>query len=113
MIIKKRIKLDNINYYISVNCEYKEKEGQTNLFLKGTDELFDGGNLTELIKKVETNYNKEEIKKYNKDVSFLADCLYIYENIPFISGVGNLYFENNDITSLSYITKEELDNFNN
>ena len=99
MIIKKRIKLDNYDYYVCVECGYKGKS----LYLKEyKDNYYDDGNLSKLIKKIEDNYHNS--KKYDKDILFISDCIYIYNNIPFMSGIE--CFSSEDI---SYITKEELD----
>ena len=38
--------------------------------------------------------------------TFINDALYIYDHIPFINGIGDIY--NN---SESYISKEELDDY--
>ena len=103
MEIKNRIKLGNNDYYISYNCIYKTNNGYTKLYLKDhNDDYYDGGDLAKLIKKIEENYNN----KNNESIKFLSDCIYIYENIPFISGIGDI---NNN--SISYISKEELDNY--
>lgn len=107
MIIKKRIKLGNTDYCISLNCEYKEKDGRTILCLKDyRDDYFDGGDLSKLINQVEQKYSKSIYQKYGDEILFLSDCVYIYDNIPFISGVGDVY-----ISSESYITREELDEY--
>ena len=114
MNIRTRVKLGNTNYYISCECEYKKKDGITQLCLKDyIDDYYDGGDLSLLIKEIEDNYNKDIVKKYDGDVWFLADALYIYDNIPFISGLGDFYITNDDntIRSISYISKEELDTY--
>ena len=47
--------------------------------------------------------------RYNCDVKFLVDIIYIYENIPFIIGVGDLYLDNNFIIiSYCYMKIDEL-----
>ena len=113
MLIKKRIRLRNINYYIVCDCIYKNKEGFTELCLNNyQDDYYDGGDLSCLIEKLEDNYNEEIIKKYDGEIWFLSDCLYIYDNIPFISGIEDLYLsDDNIIYSTAYISKEELDNY--
>ena len=114
MLIKNRIKLGNNNYYICCDCEYKSKNELVELKLKNyKNTYFDGGDLSRLIKKIENNYNKFTYKKYTNEQWFLSDCLYIYDNIPFIIGVGDFYISSNDgiINSTSYITKDELDEY--
>lgn len=111
MIIKNKITLGKTNLYISCDCEYKKKDGITQLCLRNySKDYFDGGDLSLLIERLEKNYNRDDCKKYDGNDWFLSKCLYIYENIPFISGVGDFYVDHdNVIYSLSYITKEELD----
>ena len=115
MILNKRIKLGDKNYYISLQCEYtKSKEGYVGLDLKNyRSKYFDSGDLSKIIEKIENNYDKFTYKKYDKEKWFLSDCLYIYDNIPFISGVGDFYVSSSDglISTLAYITKEELDEY--
>ena len=42
----------------------------------------------------------------------MSDCLYIYDNIPFISGVGDYTVSKDGVIDLlSYISKEELDDY--
>jgi len=113
MYIKKRINLRNINYYIVCECVYKNIDGFTRLCLKNyKDDYFDGGDLSLLIKKLEKNYNEDTIKKYDVDIPFLSDCLYIYDNIPILSGIEDLYLSKDNIVySTCYISKEELNIF--
>ena len=115
MYIKKRIKLGDKNYYISFECEYnKLKDGYSYLELKNyKDKYYDGGDISILIERIEKNYNDSTYKKYDDSKWFIPDCLYIYDNIPFISGVGDYYVSSTDgiMSSLSFITKEELDEY--
>ncbi len=111
MIIRKRVKLGNNNYYIEFNCEYKMKDNYPHLCLKNyADDYYDGGDLSKLIKLIEKNYCKEICQKYNKNITFLSECLYIYDNIPFLSGIGDFYISSDGLINSSlYITKDELD----
>ena len=112
MEIIKRIKLGNNDYYIKCNCEYKKENDIVRLKLKNyKDDYFDGGDLSKLIERIERQYSESIYSKYGKDIYFLADCLYIYDNIPFIDGVGDIYFIDGLIDSTSYISKEELDRY--
>lgn len=44
----------------------------------------------------------------------MNDIIYIYESIPFISGIGDIYYsDNKEISTYSYITKEEIDEYIN
>ena len=110
MNIIKRIKLGSKNYYIVTCCEYINDE----LRLKDyKDNYYDGGDLSRLIEVLESKYNTDTYKKYGNDNWFMSDCLYIYDHIPFINGVGDLYIStiDNIINSASYITKDELDKY--
>ena len=111
MIIKKRIKLGQGNYYICLDCKYKVENGNKYLRLKDyKDDYYDSGDLSKLIEKIENNYHNS--KKYDNDILFLSDCIYIYNNIPFISGIGDLYLSSDNVPySISYISKAELDEY--
>ena len=114
MITKRRIKLLDYNYFICCECEYNPKDNDIYLELKNyKDKYYDDGDLTLLIEKIEKNYNKFTYKKYDDRRCFLSDCLYIYDNIPFISSVGYYTLSPVDggITSTSYIAREELDDY--
>lgn len=105
MLIRNRIKLSNSYYYISCECGYKGNK----LYLYNNNDYFDNGDLSKLIKKVEESYNYELLSlRYNCDIKFIVDIIYIYECIPFIVGVGDLYFKDNIISSLSYMDIIEL-----
>lgn len=107
MIIKNKIKLGNIQYYIKVECVYKKNNNSYNLCLKNNNDYFDSGDLSLLIEELEIKYNYNKVeKKYKSKISFINDALYIYDHIPFINGIGDIY--NN---SESYISKEELDDY--
>jgi len=104
MIIKRNIKLNNTQYYITVDCLYKS----TRLCLKNyNDDYYDSGDLSLLIREIEQQYNCDLInKKYKTNIPYINDILYIYDNIPFINGAGDIYSN-----SESYISKFELDDF--
>ena len=107
MNIKRRIKLGNNKYYISFECEYIKENDINKLCLRNyVDNYFDSGNLSNLIKKIENNYDESIYKRYGDEILFLSDCLYIYDNIPFIDGIGDY----SDINS-SYISREELNKY--
>ncbi len=113
MEIINRIKLGSQYYFIKCECHYKKKMNSTMLCLKNYfDDYYDSGDLSILIKEIEKKYNKDILKKYDGDIWFLSDALYVYDNIPFISGFGDYYTDkDNKIYSLGYITKEELDEY--
>jgi len=114
MKINKRIKLKDKNYYISIDCEYNmANDGHANLELKNyKDKYYDSGDLSILIEEIENNYNDSTYRKYDERSWFITDCLYIYDNIPFISGIGDYTLSTDGVISLvSYISKEELDEY--
>ena len=115
MIINRKIKLDNNYYYIRIDCVYKRINNINRLCLTNySEENFDCGDLSVLIEKVENNYNCNEVEsEYGNEIRFLSDCLYIYNNIPFVSGIGDYYISSKDnvVSSASYISKEELNNY--
>jgi hypothetical protein len=108
MIIKEKIKLGETNYYITIDCVYKKDTLSLRNYHR---DYFDGGDLSYLIKEVEKKF-KDSHLRYGYSHWFLNDVLYIYDNIPFISGAGDCYFDKEGMLySSSYITKEELDTF--
>lgn len=113
MTIENRIKLKNKNYYIVVETVYKTKEnGLIALKLKNyKDDYYDSGNLSLLMKQIEKSYHQNTTPKYDTGIAFLDDCLFIYERIPFLTQIKDLYISQKDnvSSSIATITKEELD----
>lgn len=114
MIIEKRIKLNSNIYYIVINVEYKKKNDIPVLCLQNyTEDYWDGGDCSLLINKVENEYTKEQAKKNDSNIGFMADVIYIYDRIPFISGIKDVYISSKENLpySIGYITKEEIDKY--
>lgn len=89
MNIEKKIQLRNVIYYIIVDLEYKkDKYGIAKLCIKGyKDPYYDGGDFSSLIRKIEENYKRENAIVYDKDIMFMNDVMYLYDRIPFLSGI--------------------------
>ena len=116
MTIEKRIKLDNNFYYVAVDVEYKVIDNNTMLCLKNSDnEYFDGGDFSKLLERIEETYEHEKALKYDSKVWFMADSLYLYDRIPFLSGIKDAHIGSNDNLpySIGYIPKDELDSYIN
>ena len=114
MVIKDRVKLGNNEYYISCDCVYKKKNGHIYLCLSNySEDYYDGGDLHILLEEIRKEYDAGNAKQYDSVIGFLNDALYIYDNVPFISGITSVFFiENSDkISSSLYISKEELDDY--
>lgn len=114
MKIEKRINLNNNIFYVVVDVEYKFDGNITRLCLKNyKDDYYDNGNLTALIEKIEKNYSNDKVLKYDNKIGFMADVLYIYDRIPFLTGIKDVYANSKDniINSTCYISKEEIDNY--
>lgn len=114
MIIEKRIKLNPNIYYIVINVEYKIKNDIPVLCLQNyKEDYWDGGDCSLLINKIENEYTKEQAQKYDSNISFMADVIYIYDRMPFISGIKDVYIasEDNLPYSIGYIKKEEIDKY--
>lgn len=112
MQITKRIKINNNYYYIVVDVEYKKKENVPHLCLKNyKDDYWDGGNCSLLIEEIEKSYTPSKVQDYANHPGFISDILYIYERIPFISGIKDIYISKDDNIAFSegYISKEEID----
>lgn len=115
MQISKKIKINNNDYYIIVDLEYKKDQNNfPMLCLKNyKDDYWDGGDCSILIEEVEKNYTTEKAKRYDKYIGFMSDVLYIYDRIPFVSGIKDIYISKNDTIPYSegYISKEEIENY--
>lgn len=113
MKLNRKIKLNENIYYILIELEYKKNDNNINcLCLKNyKDTYFDNGNLSKLLLKISQNYNKYIEKKYDDDISYLDDCLYIYNRIPFLSGIYDTSSDEVLPNSFGYISKNELDKY--
>lgn len=115
MQISKKIKISNNLYYILVEVEYKKDQNNIpSLCLKNfKNDYWDGGDCSILIEEVEKNYTSEKARKYDKTIGFMSDVLYIYDRIPFISGIKDIYISKNDNIPYSeaYISKEEIEDY--
>ena len=114
MYIEKRIKLNDINYYIRVEVEYRRENTITCLKLKNFyDDYYDGGNFSDLLEKIEKNYTSLKAQKYDENIGYMADVLYLYERIPFLMGIRDEYIskKDNQPYSIGYITREEIENY--
>lgn len=113
MTIERKINLNKNIYYILLDTEYKKnKDNITTIKLTNyKDTYFDCGDISLLIKKIEQNYN--ENKKYDNNISFMSDIIYIYQNIPFISGIKNIPLskEDNLPNEICYISKKEIEKY--
>lgn len=114
MYIEKRVKLRDINYYIRVELEYKRENDFVMLRMKNyKDNYYDGGDFSILIEEIEKNYSYEKAQRYDKNISYMADVMYLYERIPFLSGVRDEYISSKDNIpySIGYISKEEIEKY--
>ena len=113
MQLEKKITLNNNIYYIIVDLEYKKNKLMLpKLYIKNNiSEYWDDGNCSLLIKNVEKEYTYDRAKEYDKNIAFMADVIYIYNKIPFISGIKNISNSNINPTSLTYISKEEIEKY--
>ena len=94
-----------------VEAEYKiDDRSFTRLCLKELNECYDGGNLSLLVEKIEMDYSDEKSKLYDSEIKLMGDILYLYDRIPFLNGVKEVYIADNDNLpySTSYISKSEL-----
>lgn len=115
MYIEKRIKLNTNIYYVRIEVEYKKHEkGFVFLDFKDYEDCsYDGGTVSLLIEELEKNYTDEKVKKYDKHIAFMADCLYIYDHIPCLSAIKSVYIkaQENLPYSIDYISKAEIDTY--
>lgn len=109
------IKLNNNIYYIVVDLEYKNSDHNIpKLCLKNfKDDYWDEGDCSKLIEKIEKNYTLEKVKQYDKYIAFMADVLYIYDRLPFLGAIKDVYIsKNNNLPdSICYIEKQEIEDY--
>lgn len=107
MELKRRVLLGQNEYYVVFDLSYKKSIiDKPKLCLNNKYTYWDSGNVSKLIEKIEENYNLENIKKYDEDICFMADILYIYEYIPFLKGIIN-----KSLNEECYISKKEIDKY--
>lgn len=114
MVIEKKVRLNNSVYYVLVDVEYRvDDRSFTRLCMKDLDECYDGGNFSLLIEKIEMDYSDEKSKLYDSEIKLMGDVLYLYDRIPFLNGVKEVYIADNDNLpySTSYISKSEIDKY--
>ena len=113
MQILKNIKLNNINYYAVIELEYKQSENKLPVLrLKNyKDDYWDSGDCSILIERIEENYSLKKARQYDNNIAYMNDILYIYDRMPFISGVKDISISNNMISEESYISKEEIEKY--
>ena len=89
MVIKREIMLNNIKYYIIVDCIYKKECNSTFLRLKNyNDNYYDEGDLSLLIRKLEQEYNYDLVlKKYKSTIPYMNNVLYIYDMKTFFINI--------------------------
>lgn len=115
MEIQKKLKLGNNIYYVVVDLKYKkDNNGINKLCLKNyKNDYFDGGDFSLLIENVEKKYDVEIAKNYDSNISLMADVLYLYDRIPYLSGIKDVYISDSDNLpySIGYISREEIDRY--
>lgn len=115
MYIEKRVKLRGVNYYVRVELEYKKENSDLVLLRMKNykDDYYDGGDFSLLLEEIEKNYTFEKAEKYDKNISYMADVIYLYERIPFLSGIRDEYISSKDNRpyTIGYISKEEIEKY--
>lgn len=113
MQILKKIKINNRNYYAIIDLEYKKIQNNFPVLrLKNyKDDYWDSGDCSILIERIEENYSLKKAQQYDNNIAYMDDILYIYDRMPFISGVKDISISNNMISEESYISKEEIEKY--
>ena len=114
MYIERKVTLKNSIYFVRVELEYKSINNIAHLCIKNyKDDYFDNGDFSNLIDLVEKSYSEEKVKKYDENISYMANILYIYDRIPFLSGVKDVYISelNNIPYSIGYISIEDIEKY--
>lgn len=113
MQISKKIKINNRNYYAIIDLEYKKIQNNFPVLrLKNyKDDYWDSGDCSILIERIEENYLLKKAQQYDNNIAYMNDILYIYDRMPFISGIKDISISNNMISEESYISKEEIEKY--
>lgn len=113
MYIEKKVELGSNLYYIRYNIEYRNYDIEKQLCFKDwVEPYYDGGDVNILIEKIEKNYTIAKANEYDDIISFMADVIYIYDRLPFICGIKEVYLNKEKIvTATNYISKEEIDKY--
>lgn len=115
MKINKRVKLGSNYYYIQVDVGYvKDKTSIPSLCLCNFfDDYWDGGDCSLLIEKIENDYTSNKAREYDAKIYFMGDVLYIYDRMPFISGVYDIYPSEREKlpSSFAFISKDEIEQY--
>lgn len=109
MEIYKKLKLENNVYNILFEVEYKRRGGNMpKLCLKNyQNDYYDDGDCSLLLRKVEEHYNLINLTNYDKNIYLMANILYIYEKIPFLSSIKEIASANDG----TIIKKEEIEKY--
>ena len=111
MLIEKRVKLKSNFYYVVVDVEYKiDKNGITMLYFR-SGKTYDGGNFTKLIGRCEKVYTYRKAREYDAEIGLMADILFLYDRIPFLIGIKDVYISDEDSLPYiaGYISREEIE----
>ncbi len=91
MLIEKKAKLKNNYYYVVVDVEYKiDKQGYTMLYFRD-GKHYDGGDFSRLIERCEKAYTYKKAREYDEEIGLMADVLFLYDRIPFLIGIKDVY----------------------
>ena len=113
MLIEKKVKLKTNYYYVVVDVQYK-KDDHGYMMLKFRDgKHYDGGNFSKLIDRCQKAYTYKKAREYDGEIGFMANVMYLYDRIPFLIGVKDVYIADdaNLPSSVGYITREEIEEY--
>lgn len=103
MVVERKLKLNNSYYFVGVEVKYNKKK-----LSKIDNSYYDDGDMGILFNDIANNYSNE----YDNDVLFMNDVLFIYDRVPFLRYVKEVYYDDNNVMYCnSIIYKEEIDNY--
>lgn len=113
MELKRKLRLGDNIYYVVVKLEYRTKPGFNKILsaVDSKDSYFDSGDFSILLDKISKNYSSEKVKEYDNDIFYMADCIYIYNHIPFLSAIEDVSSDDELPNYWGIITRKEIEDY--
>ena len=103
MLIERKIKLNNIDYFLG----FKLKYDKSRKLVKMDKSYFDLGDLSIMIEFFEKSYNNAE--KYENCIGYMNDIIYLFDRFPFLEYIKDVsYDKEGKMNQVGYIKNKEI-----